>query len=278
MKVFSLLKVKDFFKFKYKGEDNVNIKESNVSFGSLSKREITNKIILHHPECNGWTIERVHDLHKRQFKWSGIGYHFYVRKDGSIYRGRPEWSIGAHCPGQNAVSISVCLEGNYMVDNMPEEQFNATMELVSYLKNKYGIIEIGGHRDYYSTDCPGANFPLERFKDNLTNNNVVFNNREWIKKVQRELNIQFGSGLNEDGYYGPNTQKANVLVKKGARGNLTKLIQEKLISIGYNIGQWGADGIFGQGTYDSIIRMQSDKHIGADGIVGPNTWRILFTS
>ena len=57
-------------------------------------------------------------------------------------------------------------------------------------------------------------------------------------------------------------------LKIGSKGNITKLLQERL-----NIS---ADGIFGVGTKSRVINYQKSKGLVADGIVGRNTWRKLL--
>ena len=63
-------------------------------------------------------------------------------------------------------------------------------------------------------------------------------------------------------------------MKKGARGNITKLLQEKLVSLGYNTN--GVDGIFGSGTEKAVISFQKNNGVVTDGIVGKNTWRKII--
>lgn len=137
--------------------------------GELSYGNNPNKIILHHAECSNCSIEDVNIWHLGN-KWVMCGYHYFIRKDGSIYRGRPENVIGAHCPGQNFQSIGICAEGSYMWDTMPQAQLSAIIELVNDIKNRYGIKEVGGHREYYSTDCPGTNYPLEEIRRGIMEN------------------------------------------------------------------------------------------------------------
>lgn len=120
--------------------------------GTLTKRSKTDKIILHHAVYNG-NVEGIDNIHKNK-GWSCIGYHFYVRKDGSIYRGRKEDTIGAHAYGSNSTSIGICAEGNFEVDIMSAEQKNSIIELVGYLKGKYGISTVIRHKDVGSTACP----------------------------------------------------------------------------------------------------------------------------
>ena len=84
-----------------------------------------------------------------------------MRKDGSIYRGRPENVIGSHAKGSNSDSIGICFEGSYMTETMSQIQINAGRELVVYLKKKYGISKVQKHKDVCSTNCPGTNFPFD---------------------------------------------------------------------------------------------------------------------
>jgi len=127
--------------------------------GSLSRRSKTQYIILHHRAGLG-DVQSIHATHISN-GWSGIGYHFYVRKDGSVFRGRPISIVGAHCTGYNDNSIGVCFEGNFESETMPDAQLNGGKELVSYLKGLYPDTEVKKHKDFQSTACPGRNFPFE---------------------------------------------------------------------------------------------------------------------
>ena len=98
---------------------------------------------------------------------------------------------------------------------------------------------------------------VETTKNNKPNIN---NNDNWVKRLQEECNKQ---GFN-----------SYPTLKKGAKGNITKLVQEKLVSLGYNTN--GVDGIFGTGTEKAVISFQKSNGLLADGIVGKNTWGKLL--
>lgn len=139
----------------------MNIIEKTYNWkGKLSIRSKTSRIILHHAESSNCTADDINQWHLDR-GWSGIGYHFFVRKDGSIYRGRPENTVGAHASGANSDSIGICAEGKYMTETMPDAQKQSIIELCSYLLNKYGISTIQRHKDVTSTDCPGNNYPFD---------------------------------------------------------------------------------------------------------------------
>ena len=145
----------------------MNIIDVGLSFGSMNMNNHPEIIIDHHLEAEGvnWTVEMIHNMHRVERGWAGIGYHYYIRLDGSIYKGRPDSAIGAHCQGANTNSLGVAFEGNY--DNrtqMPIEQYNSWCELKAYLCNQYGDMPVYGHREKGSSECPGKNFPLEKVK------------------------------------------------------------------------------------------------------------------
>lgn len=87
--------------------------------------------------------------------WIGIGYHYVIRRDGSIDLGRPLARPGAHVEGHNKYSIGVCLVGG--VDKggptgKPEDNFTpmqkATLLVLLYqLRNLFPDTRICGHRD-----------------------------------------------------------------------------------------------------------------------------------
>ncbi|AEB75910.1 hypothetical protein ADU80_12445 [Clostridium botulinum] len=98
-------------------------------------------------------------------------------------------------------------------------------------------------------------------------------NGQIVKKLQEELNKQCNAGLKVDGYFGESTLNKCCIVKQGARGNITKIIQKILINKNYKIQ---ADGIFGEATVNSIKHFQGNKNLVQDGVVGKNTWKALF--
>ena len=121
---------------------------------------------MHHRAGNG-DVESIHSTHLKNNGWAGIGYHFYVRKDGSIYRGRTIDTVGAHCEDYNWLSVGICFEGDFETEKMSGAQIKAGQELVSYLKRQYPSAEVKRHKDFNSTACPGKNFPFDSIKDGV---------------------------------------------------------------------------------------------------------------
>jgi N-acetylmuramoyl-L-alanine amidase len=145
----------------------VNIIDEGLNFGPMNMNNYPAMLIVHHLEAEGpnWTVEAIHEMHRRENGWAGIGYHYYIRLDGSVYKGRPDNAIGAHCQGCNSNTLGVSFEGNYDTrTDMPDAQFNAWCDLYSYLCDRYGNMPVFGHREKGSSECPGANFPLEKVR------------------------------------------------------------------------------------------------------------------
>ena len=66
----------------------MNIINTNLNFKQMDTRSSTKRIILHHAAAKKCSAEDIHRWHLNN-GWSGAGYHFLVRKDGTIYRLRP---------------------------------------------------------------------------------------------------------------------------------------------------------------------------------------------
>lgn len=92
-------------------------------------------------------IDRWH----RQRGWkNGCGYHYVVRRDGTIETGRPLEMVGAHCQNHNQHSIGVCYEGGLnaegkSADTRTEAQKTAMRQLLERLHKQFPRALIVGH-------------------------------------------------------------------------------------------------------------------------------------
>lgn len=145
--------------------------------GNLNYTNVPKVLVYHHTAISEMSAEQIDKFHKEK-GWDGIGYNFYIRKDGVIYRGRPENAEGAHTIGKNTTSLGICLEGNFEEEKPTKEQNLSLERLSTYLAIKYDIKDIIGHRDVYETLCPGKNFNIEEEKKR------VINNLENISKIK----------------------------------------------------------------------------------------------
>ena len=258
----------------------MNIIETNFNYKSNHTTRTLNaidRIILHHSASNVASAEQIHQWHLSR-GYAGAGYHFLVRKDGSVYTLRPVNWVGAHCQGYNTCSIGICAEGNFEEETMNEVQKNAIIELVNYLKAIYRINKVTKHNDYGSTACPGRNYPFNEIINAQTINESTAEQPtdNSVLNYQKAFNKTYGYTLAEDNIKGINTNNSinKVLLKRGSRNELVKWCQERLRAHkGYSIG---IDGIYGTETERVVRQFQRDNGLINDGIIGKNTISILF--
>lgn len=204
------------------------------------------------------------------------------------------------CTNSNSISIEMCDTTKDGTVSISDATMANAIELGKVLMQKYHIPldRVIRHYDVNGKLCPNCNDLLNdntwnAFKSRLngataqiphTNTNTPVHTQtaptthkngydEWVARLQRELNVQCHKGLVVDGLRGPRTLDACITVRRGARGNITKLIQERLNSVGFHLG---TDGIFGGGTERAVKVFQKNRGLGADGIVGRNTWDWLL--
>ena len=137
----------------------MEIKETKLKCGDMIPRsKVLEYIVIHHTASTAKeTVEQIHNFHINNNGWAGIGYHFYIRKDGTVYKGRDEKYAGAHCVDYNSISLGICLEGNFEIEKPTDSQLKSLSELLQHLKQKYGNVQVVGHRDLNATACPGKN-------------------------------------------------------------------------------------------------------------------------
>lgn len=158
----------------------------------LTERRVTTALILHHEAGEG-SAEDIHRYHL-SLGWSGIAYHYYVRRDGSVYRGRPEHTVGGHTQNHNDRSIGICFEGNFETETMSAAQKAAGLALVADIKRRWPGIAVMGHRELAATACPGKHFPLEAMKAAAAADNVPDGYAAAAVAWAREKNILRGDG------------------------------------------------------------------------------------
>ena len=153
----------------------MQIQETSLRFnGSLNKRKSTKRAIIHHSASPDVPASTIHGWHLGQ-KWAGIGYHFVIRANGAIERGRPEWAIGSHSgPAGNGDSIGIVLTGNFETGKPTAAQMESLVWLLKeYLPGKYGLLQVIGHKDVMATACPGRNFPWVELRERLEDDEMA---------------------------------------------------------------------------------------------------------
>lgn len=104
------------------------------------------------PKAN-LTAKDIDKMHRAK-GWLGIGYHYVIRKDGTVEKGRPDDQVGSHVAGHNTGNLGVCYVGGLdssgkSADTRTPEQIASMIKLLKELKAKYPtVVEIKGHRDW----------------------------------------------------------------------------------------------------------------------------------
>lgn len=114
------------------------------------------------------------DQWHKQRGWNGIGYHWVIRRDGTVEQGRSEAQPGSHTQGRNKNSIGVCMiggvrrQGDKLIpeDNFTPAQWASLKRLTLQLLNRYPNADVRGHRDFANKACPS------------------FSVADWIKREQ----------------------------------------------------------------------------------------------
>jgi N-acetyl-anhydromuramyl-L-alanine amidase AmpD len=147
--------------------------------GVMNSIKSVRYIVVH---CTGtredcaYTVRQLRADHRaRNFR--DIGYHFYIRRDGSDTQHRAVMEVGAHCRPFNHCSIGVCYEGGIRVDGSygdtrTEAQKVKLLQILRGLKQWFPEAMIVGHRDLPGTtpkECP------------------CFDTRKWLAEVAPEL-------------------------------------------------------------------------------------------
>lgn len=108
-----------------------------------------------------YTAEQLlHDHRARGFRT--VGYHFYIRRDGSLTQHRGLLEVGAHCRPYNRCSIGICYEGGLDAQGRPADtrtpaQTERLTDLFARLRRLFPQAVICGHRDLPGTSpkaCP----------------------------------------------------------------------------------------------------------------------------
>lgn len=135
-------------------------------------------IIVHHTQRNNDFPAFIKFRHIYLRGWEDVGYHYLIgnrrpfTRDGHIYTGRPENSVGAHALGYNNKSLGICLIGNLDKTAPSPKQMQS---LVNFLKRKtkqYRIPSenILGHRELSGVikSCPGNKLDMDMVRQVVT--------------------------------------------------------------------------------------------------------------
>lgn len=151
--------------------DLVDLLERDEAGARYPRRPLSDirHLVLHHTgvpsDVGPYPLAREH---VRELGWPGIGYHFVVGADGTIWRTQEPTTVSHHARQFNPVSLGIALAGDYAEATPPEAQLEGVAALLTELLAELGLGlgAVRGHREMVPTPCPGERF-LEGWKPRL---------------------------------------------------------------------------------------------------------------
>ncbi len=220
-------------------------------------------IVVHHTTGSAsdpWKRVQGHDkYHVKTRGWRSIAYNWLVSGvTGEIFEGRG-WMQGAATKwhNDNTVAISYIGSGRDLTDKGK----HAIATVVAEMRRVYGEhLWVKCHRDFASTYCPGdalATWIKAGMPSPASNPSTI----DWDKVTQYLLDI--GKLLSK------------TPLRRRSKGKYVSMLQERLNErLGLKLV---VDGVFGRNTRRAVKQFQKQYPIKVDGVVGPVTWRYLWT-
>lgn len=180
------------------------------------------KLGMTHGECPA-LVRRIQNDHMDSNGWNDLGYTALVCPHGFVFEGRGLHHLpAANGAGLNAAHYAVCgLVGNSGLVDPSDAMLNGIRDAIEWLRSKGDAgNEIKGHRDGYSTDCPGPKlYPWVQsgaprpgspppWPGHLLRLALPLLRGNDVKQVQRWLNRDLLTALHVDGAFGMETEKA----------------------------------------------------------------------
>lgn len=147
-----------------------------------TKRDRTDFIVVHCAATGPSQdigVKEIRKWHVEERGWLDVGYHFVIRRNGTIELGRPLWAIGSHVLNYNRTSVGICLVGgtpdgqpNVEENNFTDEQRAALETLTVMLSGLYPLAVVQGHRDFKGVQkfCPS--FDVKPWFHDLTKRRI----------------------------------------------------------------------------------------------------------
>ena len=102
-------------------------------------------------EGQDFSAATIRQWHLKQ-GWSDIGYHYVIRLDGRVEKGRADNVVGSHVKGWNTGSIAIVYVGGLDATGKTKDTRNplqkkAMKEIITKLVAEHKVKRIIGHRD-----------------------------------------------------------------------------------------------------------------------------------
>ena len=119
------------------------------------------KQVFIHVSDSDWAhhddISVITNWHVEENGWSDVGYHYFIKKNGEIQKGRDLERTPSSQKGHNHATISICLHGK---EKFTKRQFESLRRLCKQIhESYYGRITFHGHKEVNSKKtCPNFDY------------------------------------------------------------------------------------------------------------------------
>lgn len=206
----------------------------------------------------------VMDAWHKQNGWSGCGYHFFIRKNGTLEPGRSLDKVPAAQEDHNIGTIAICLHG-VSIDKFTAAQLSTLQALCADIDHAYqGGVTFHGHREVARKDCPVFDYKAVLQLSGTGRLGTIPSTAHVIQDAP------------VDGWELEVLPAKAALIRIGHQGDIVHALQSKLAELGYFVG--ALDGDFGTRTRAAVLAFQADNHLVTDGVVGTLTREALSTA
>lgn len=138
-------------------------------------------------------VKEIRSWHKRK-GWSDIGYHYVIRRDGRVEKGRPDSRAGAHVRNHNRDSLGISLVGGVNErtlkpeNNYTEAQWRSLERLLKTLSAKHPKANVRGHRDFprVAKACPCFDAEPWAYSKGFRVNGK---RKQWVQEIKKSRTL-----------------------------------------------------------------------------------------
>jgi N-acetyl-anhydromuramyl-L-alanine amidase AmpD len=227
-------------------------------------------IVLHHSGVKNGpkgvaAVRAFEKYHMDSNGWNAIAYNWLVDEVGVVYEGRGAGHVSAANRPWNSRTEAICYTG-WGADPIPEATKRSIKALVDDIQLRYnGKLWVKGHRDLASTTCPERELYHWMQSGMPLDGHVIKSGRDIVIEETEHLRLA------------NMVEKKPLSKRRRSRGEAVRVVQRRLNELGYDAGP--VDGHYGPKSAAAVRAFQNRYRdfLTVDGIVGKNTWKMLFS-
>lgn len=127
-------------------------------------------------------------------------------------------------------------------------------EIISLLRPVKSKLNFMGGVDYTCEDCLARLNDIKRRPSYYSGTQAAY-----LSAMLTDFTAQYSATFHFD-------HLGDRVLRNGSRGSDVREMQSSLMKLGYNLGSYGADGIFGSVTERAVRKFESDEGLTVDGI------------